>query len=225
MPCIDCRISFDQRGRHRRGLEEPEAMSQGEVGNRRLAKQVVTLLALQLLLQTRHDRRPLMLRLFGRQFCRATTTEQTGTVGQKRLDRFRRQIAKAHRYRFWLEHQAHRMLEHHRISPGGKRRSDHFLTFREERRQGLFLLQSPGNQCRVAINICTDLQHRCLAVATGQRREIRFWHHWRDLHRAPGQALEAQQQASLFGKGGRRVMMQNQLGHARLRRKDQESAA
>ncbi|MCY1395943.1 hypothetical protein D9M71_109020 [compost metagenome] len=90
MPCIDCRISFDQRSRHRRGLEEPEAMSQGEVGNRRLAKQVVTLLALQLQLQTRHDRRPLVLRLFGRQFCRATTTEQTGAVGQKRLDRFLR---------------------------------------------------------------------------------------------------------------------------------------
>ncbi|MNL16052.1 hypothetical protein D3C87_1370730 [compost metagenome] len=200
-------------------------MRQGKVGNRRLAKQEVALLALQLQFQARHDGGPLMLGQLGRQFCRTATAEQSGAVGEKRLDRFRRQTTEAHSDRFRLKHQADRMLKHHRIGPCGERSGDHFLPFREERRQGFFLFQSTGNQRCIAINIRADLQHRGLAVTASQRREIRFWHHRGNLHRAPGQSLETQQQAGFFGKRGRRVMMKNQLGHARLRRKDQESAA
>ena len=142
-------------------------MSQGKVGNRRLAKQKVALLALELLLQSRHDRRPLVPRLLGGQTRRAATAEQSRTIGEERLDRFRRQTAKAHGDRFWLKHQADCVLKHHRVRPGRERRCDHFLTFGEKRRQGFFLFQSPGDQCRVAIDICTDLQHRRLAIATG----------------------------------------------------------
>ncbi|MNZ48759.1 hypothetical protein D3C78_665100 [compost metagenome] len=189
-------------------------MSHGEVGNRRLAKQVIPLLALQLLLKTRHDRRPLMLGLLGRQASGTAAAEQPGTVGNKRLDRVRWQLAEAHRDRFRLEHQAHRMLEHHRVSPGREAGGDHFPAFREERRQGLFLLKTPRNQGRIAIDIRADLQYRGPAITASQRGEVRFWHHWRNVDRAPGQALEAQQQACLFREWGSRVMMKNQLGHA-----------
>jgi hypothetical protein len=58
--------------------------------------------------------------LLRRQARGAATAEQTGAVGDKGLDRFRRQIAEAHRHRFRLEHQADRMLEHHRIGPAAK---------------------------------------------------------------------------------------------------------
>ncbi|MNI54133.1 hypothetical protein D3C73_1090140 [compost metagenome] len=200
-------------------------MSHRKVGNRRLAEQVIPLFALQLLLQARHDRRPLVPGLLGGQAGGTAATEQARPVGDERLDRFRRHIAETHRYRFRLEHQADRMLEHHRIGPRREGRGDHFLPLGEERRQGFFLLKATGDHGGVAIDVRTDLQHRSLAITTGQGGEIGLGHHGRDRHRAPGQPLETQEQPGFFGKRGRRVMMQNQLGHARLRRRNQESAA
>ncbi|MNR00629.1 hypothetical protein D3C85_1164070 [compost metagenome] len=71
-------------------------MRHGEVGNRGLAKQVVTLLALQLLLQPRHEGRPLVPGLFGRQTLGAATAEQRLAVIDEGLDRFRRQAGETH---------------------------------------------------------------------------------------------------------------------------------
>ena len=59
------------------------------------------------------------------------------------------------------------------------------------------------DQRRVAVDVVTDLEDRGLAVAAGQRDDVRFRHHRGDAHRPPRQSLEPQDQANLFGKGGR----------------------
>ena len=192
-------------------------MGHGKVGQGRLAKQEVAFLAAQLLLQPRHKGRPLLLRLLQRQTAGTAAAEQTGTVGHKAFDRLWRQSCKAHRDRLGLEHQAHRMLEQHRVGPLRDAGNIEFLAFGKQRRRGFFCFQTARDQRRVAINIGADLQHRGLAVATGEGGQIGFGHHRRDQYRMPGQLFEAEQQASLLSKRRVRVVMQNQLVHGALR--------
>ena len=213
-----CRIGIHQRRGHRRRLEEPQWMGHGDIGNGRLAEQEVALLVPQLLFQPRHEYRPLVLGDLQRNLRSRAAAEQAGAVDHEALDLLRGQAGKTHGHGLRLEHQADRMAEHHRVGPGGKSRRDHFPALGEQPRGGLFLLQAASDQGGVTVDIGTDLQHRGFPVATGQRGQIGFWHDRRDMYRAPGQALETQQQAGLFGKGRRRVVVKNQLRHAGVRR-------
>src|SRR5690606_28206139 len=83
--------------------------------------------------------------------------------------------------------------------------------------RGLLSLQTTGDQCRVAIDVRADLQHRRAPIAPGQGGQVRLGHDRRNRHRAPGELLEPQQQACLFGKWRGGVMVQDQLMHGRLR--------
>ncbi|MNR00628.1 hypothetical protein D3C85_1164060 [compost metagenome] len=72
------------------------------------------------------------------------------------------------------------MLEHHRIGPGSETGHGHFLALGKQRRQGFFLFQPTGNQGGIAINVGTHLQHRRLAVTTGQGYQVGLGHDRRD---------------------------------------------
>ncbi len=186
------RISINQRCSHRRGFKEPQRVRQREVGNRGLTEQVVALLVLQLLLEPAHDHWPLQYRLFGGNAGGAATAEQCRAIGHERLEHVRGHFGKPYRGRLRLEHQAHRMLKHHRVSPRSKGTDHHFLTERKQGGDRFLLLQPARNQSRVAVDIRPHLQYRSLAIATAQRRQIGFWHHGRDMYRMPGQPFEAQ---------------------------------
>lgn len=109
------------------------------------------------------------------------------------------------------------MGKHHRIGPGGEPLGDQFQALGKQRRPGFFLFQAVRDQCCVTVDVGADLQHRSLAIAAGEGDQVRLGHHRRDQHRAPGQALEAQEQAGFFRERGLRVVVQDQLRHARLR--------
>ncbi|KPY75612.1 methyl-accepting chemotaxis protein [Pseudomonas syringae pv. spinaceae] len=141
------------------------------------------------------------------------TVEQHGAVSNECLGGVRRYFGKAHGHRFRLKHQAHCMQKQHRVGPGGQAGHGKLLALRVEGRRGFFLLQTPGHQRRVTVDICADLQHRRFAIATGQRGQVRFGHDRRNGHRTPVNALEAQHQTGFFGKQRRGVVVKNQLGH------------
>ena len=60
------------------------------------------------------------------------------------------------------------------------------------------LVKHTGDQRGIAVDIGTDLQHGGPAIAAGERDQVGLGHHPRYLHRAPGQALGAQDQADLL---------------------------
>ncbi len=206
--------SFVDQGRQlRRALEEPEVVGQGDVGHRGRAEEEFTLAALQLRLQPRQQGRQLLPGLLGRQPAQAATAEQRLAVIQKGLGLLRRQTGQARPHDLRLEHQRHGVLEQHRVRPAGKGGHDRLLAFRKQRRYRFFRLQAASDQRRVAIDVRTHLQHRRLAIATGERHQLGLGQHPRNDHRTPGETLEAQQQARLLGEGRLPVVMQNQLGH------------
>lgn len=186
-------------------------MRHGEVGDGRFAEQEIAVLARQLALQSRHECRPLVARLFQRQAAGAAAAEQLAAIGHEGLEEFRRQLAETHGDGLRGERQAYRVLEQHRVGPLGEARGDHLLAFGEQRRDRLFLLQATGDQRGIAIHIGADLQHRGLPIAAGQRHQVRLGHHRRNHHRAPGQLLETEQQARLLGEGRSGIVMQDQL--------------
>src|SRR5262249_40763011 len=61
-----------------------------------------------------------------------------------------------------------------------------------------------------------DLQHRRLAVASGQRRQIRFRHDDGNLDRGPGEALEPKTESDFLRIGRDVVMVQDDVGHERI---------
>ena len=73
-------------------------MRDSEVGNRGLAKQEVTTALLQLLLQTPHQRRPLVTCLLQRQTAGRAAGKQRGTISRKSLGELRWHLGKAHRH-------------------------------------------------------------------------------------------------------------------------------
>ncbi|MNQ84512.1 hypothetical protein D3C85_996430 [compost metagenome] len=209
------RVIVHQRRGHRGALEEPEAVGQGEVGDGRLTEEEVPFAALQLLLQPAHQHRPVVAGLFRGQARGAAAGEQLATVGEEGLLRGRRQLAHAHGDGFGLEHQGDGMLEDHRIHPLGEAGDVELLALREQRRTGLFRFQAAGDQRGVAINVGAHLQHRGLAVATGQRHQVRLGHDPGDFHRAPRQLLVAEHEPRLLGKGRGVVVVQDEFGHGR----------
>ena len=74
-------------------------------------------------------------------------------------------------------------------------------------------LQLAQDALRVAIDIRADLHHRRLAIAAGQRHEIRFRHDHGDRHGAPRQPLDAQCLAHLLGIRRHGIVMQDDVGH------------
>lgn len=74
-PGLHLRVIVDQRRCDRRALEEPQAVRHGEVGDGRFAEQEIAVLARQLALQSRHECRPLVARLFQRQAAGAAAAE------------------------------------------------------------------------------------------------------------------------------------------------------
>ena len=74
-------------------------------------------------------------------------------------------------------------------------------------------LQLARHQRRVAEDIRTYLHDWCAAITAGKCSEVRLGHDRWNHHRMPVQALEAQHQTRLFGKGRLRVMVQNQISH------------
>lgn len=74
-PGLHLRVIVDQRRGDRRALEEPQAVRHGEVGDGRFAEQEIAVLARQLALQSRHECRPLVARLFQRQAAGAAAAE------------------------------------------------------------------------------------------------------------------------------------------------------
>ena len=150
--------------------------------------------------------------------------EQLAAVGHQHLEHLWRYLGKFHCQGLRLEHQRHGVGKHHRVRPGGKALGDDFLALGEQRRGGFFLLQATGDQGGVAVDVGPHLQHRRLAIAPGERGEVRLGHHRRNQHRVPRQALEAQQQAGFFSEGGLRVVVQDQLRHTGLRSRSERLA-
>src|SRR5215471_4731477 len=72
------------------------------------------------------------------------------------------------------------------------------------------------DQLAVAINVCADLQHRCLAIASSQRRQIGFRHDHRNLDRGPGQALEPETEPDFLRIGRGFVVVQDDIGHGKV---------
>src|SRR5271167_796521 len=75
------------------------------------------------------------------------------------------------------------------------------------------LFDDIGDQRGIAVNVGADLQHRRLAVATGERSQIRLWHDVGNMHRGPGLVLEAEDQSDLLSERRRRIVMQDELLH------------
>jgi hypothetical protein len=82
-------------------------------------------------------------------------------------------------------------------------------------RSGVAALELAHDQLAIAINVRADLHHRRLAITSGQRRQVGFWHDDRDLDRSPGQALEAKTEPNLFRIRGGVVVVQDDVGHGK----------
>ena len=74
-------------------------------------------------------------------------------------------------------------------------------------------LEFAHNQLAIAIDVRADLQHGRLAVASGQRRQVGFWHDDGDFHRFPGQALQTKTEPNFLRIGRGLVVMQDDIGH------------
>jgi hypothetical protein len=85
--------------------------------------------------------------------------------------------------------------------------------FGVQRGRGCALFEHVGNQGGVAVDVGADLQDRRFPVAARERGEQRLGHDHGDEHAAPGQALVAQDQPDLLGKGRVRVVVEDELGH------------
>ena len=85
---------------------------------------------------------------------------------------------------------------------------------RVEAGRGHAPLELAGDQIGVAPDVGAVLQHRCAAVAAGERSQFGLGRDRRDFHAAPGQALEAQHQPRLLGEIREVVVVEDQVAHA-----------
>jgi hypothetical protein len=69
------------------------------------------------------------------------------------------------------------------------------------------------HELRVAVDIGADLQHRRLAIATGQRHQVGLGHDVGNHDRFPRRFLDAEGDAHLLGERRVRIMMQDEVGH------------
>jgi len=218
-PADDVRMLVDQHRGHRRSAQEPQAVRNGEIRQRRRrAEQEFAFLARQLLLQPGHEGRPVVLCLLQRDPAYRTTAEQLRTILAEHLGKGLGHLGKAQRQGGRLEHQAHRVEEQHRVSPLRQRRDNELLAFGEQCRRGLFRFEATRDQGGVAIDIRADLQHRRAPITAGQSGQVRLWHHRRNGYRAPRQLLEAQQKTRLLGEWRGGIVVQDEFVHGRLRR-------
>src|SRR5262245_54696152 len=74
-------------------------------------------------------------------------------------------------------------------------------------------LEFAHDQLAVAIDVRANLQNRRLAIASRQRRQIRFRHDDGKVDRCPGKALEAKPGPNLLRIGRSVVMVQDDVGH------------
>src|SRR5258707_4292762 len=82
-------------------------------------------------------------------------------------------------------------------------------------RSGVPALEFAHDQLAVAIDVRANLQNRRLAIASRQRRQIRFRHDDGKLDRCPGKALEAKPGPNFLRIGRSVVMVQDDVGHGR----------
>src|SRR5262249_30955100 len=82
-------------------------------------------------------------------------------------------------------------------------------------RGGVPALEFAHDQLAVAIDVRANLQNRRLAIASRQRRQIRFRHDDGKLDRCPGKALEAKPGPNFLRIGRSVVMVQDDVGHGR----------
>ena len=80
-------------------------------------------------------------------------------------------------------------------------------------RGGVPALEFAHDQLAIAIDVRADLQHRRFTVASGQRRQVGFWHNHGDLHRSPGQGLETKTNPNFLRIGRDLVVMQDDITH------------
>src|SRR5215471_14234262 len=105
--------------------------------------------------------------------------------------------------------------EHGLLRPPGKR-VGRTATGRIKARAGMSALEFAHDQLAVAIDVRANLQNRRLAIASRQRRQIRFRHDDRNLDRCPGKALEAKPGPNFLRIGRNVVMVQDDVGHRRF---------
>ena len=112
------------------------------------------------------------------------------------------------------EHEIDRVLKEHLVGPHRHRPRQAGMARRKEARLGISRLERARDHLRVAEDVGADLHHRRAAIAAGQRDQVRLRQDARDQHRAPGDALEAENEADLLGKRRSFEVMQDRLvGH------------
>jgi hypothetical protein len=89
---------------------------------------------------------------------------------------------------------------------------------RHQRRRRLAPIQLARDAAGVAPDIGARLHHRDVAIAARERQQLRLGQVGRLRHRPPGQALQPEREADLFGEGREIVVVQDQFGHRRVPR-------
>ena len=110
------------------------------------------------------------------------------------------------------EHNVRGLSERGLLGPPGKRVGC-AVAGRKKGRAGAPALDFAHDQLTIAINVRADLQHRRLAIASRQRRQVGFRHDGGDLDRSPRQTLEAKTEPDFLRIGGGPVVMQDDIGH------------
>ena len=121
--------------------------------------------------------------------------------------------------------------DHHeaRLAEAGESPGGRIVAVREQRRLGMQPLEHARDDLGVAVDIGADLQRRGAAIAARELGQIRLRHHDRDLYRAPGESLEAEDQPDLLRIRRDLVVVEDQLVHVgtlpRLRAARRQKAA
>src|SRR3954452_9667987 len=105
--------------------------------------------------------------------------------------------------------------EHGLLRPPGKR-VGRAATGRIKARSGVPAFEFAHDQLAVAIDVRANLQNRRLAIASRQRRQIRFRHDLGKLNRCPGDAFEPKAEPDFLRIGRGVVMVQDDVGHWRF---------
>lgn len=76
-------------------------------------------------------------------------------------------------------------------------------------------VEDTNDQMRIAIDVCTDLEHGDATITACQLEMIRLWKdHWR-LYGSPRESLDAKGESDFFGKGRHVVVVEDQISHGR----------
>ena len=122
-----------------------------------------------------------------------------------------RQLGEQRGHALGLHVVGHGRPEQGAVGPLGKHAGDALQVRWIEHGFGLLVLQHLTNQAGVAVNVGADLQDGRAPVTTRERHHIGLGHDAGDDDRLPGQLLEAQHKANLFGKRRRGVVVQDEF--------------